>query len=160
MRYAFFFGPISVTIFHIIEPSPDAGAKEIGCRIEVQRCYEELPGGLWYAVPVVTLREPIWRCDLQRKVPAGEGDDQRAHQHTRWTGQLAVEREFDPDLTKDPLGWVEKQLADLRPILRAGGAEDLVEKLDYDELSAALPLLMSAVKSSLEQPVRTGTTPA
>jgi hypothetical protein len=111
------------------------------------------------AVPVVTLREPIWRCDLQRKVPAGEGDDQRAHQHTQWTGQLAVEREFDPGLTRDPLAWVEKQLADLRPILRAGGAEDLVEKLDYDELTVALPQLMSAIKSSLQSPDRIGTTP-
>ena len=150
MRHAFFFGPISVTIFNIVEPSDSADAKEIGCRIEVQRYYEELPGGLWYAVPVVTLREPIWRCDLQRRVPAKDGEDQRAHQHTRWTGQLAVEREFDPELTKDPVGWAERQLADLRGVMRAGGAEDLVEKIDYADVAAALPLMMAAVRASME----------
>jgi hypothetical protein len=149
LRCAFFFGPISVTIFNIVEPSDSPDAKEIGCRIDVQRYYEELPGSLWYAVPVVTLREPIWRCDLQRRVPSNGEDDQRAHQHTKWTGQLAVGREFDPELTRDSLGWVEKQLADPRGILRAGGAEDLVEKLDYGELKAALPLLMAAIRSSL-----------
>jgi hypothetical protein len=148
MRQAFFFGPIAVTIFPIDEPA-DGGAREIGCRIEVQRCYEELPGSLWYAVPIVTLREPIWRCDVQKRVPAGEGSDQRAHVHTRWTGQLAVEREFDADLTKDPLRWVERHLADFRLILRAGGADDLVEKLDYQEIGAAQPLLMAAVRSSI-----------
>jgi hypothetical protein len=152
LRHAFFFGPISVTIFNIIEPSDSPDAKEIGCRVEIQRYYEELPGSLWYAVPVVTLREPIWRCDIQRRVPAKDGDDQRAHVHTKWTGQLAVEREFDPELTRDPLGWVEKQLGDLRGVLRAGGAEDLVEKLDYGELDAALPLLMATIRSSMQPP--------
>lgn len=160
MRYAFLFGPIALTVRHHVAHAPDGD--ERGARVEIQRLEEEVPDNeskSW----VTSLTDPIWRADLFSFVPGAPGNWDRAHFHSRFDGWVPAEtdqfmgRDWDPELTADPVGWTRRQLADVRAILVQGRAPDLAANVDQAEIDAALPAIVDAVQKCLKQSAETAT---
>src|SRR5439155_4321947 len=73
------------------------------------------------------------------------GDHPIYHYHPNFRGGDVGEREFDPKLTSDHLGWALGRVADLKGILREH-APDLVDDVDDDDLRAILPQVKAALR--------------
>lgn len=150
MLQAFIFGPIVITAGHWIQRGI---ATESGARVEIRRVeYEEIPGA---PAGVAGLRflpvsNGIWRADLFR-----DQDGQIIyHYHPHFENGDVGERSFENQLTTDPAGFVIDRLTDLRSVLLDSGAGDLADRVNYAEVSLALPAIRAAIEASFE-PVRT-----
>ncbi len=86
----------------------------------------------------------IWRADLLVVVDPPTGEP-RHHHHPRFESGDVGDRVFDPGLTADPSGWTVAKLADLRSLFIECGADDLVNAIDYDEVTRALPAIRAAI---------------
>lgn len=115
MLHAFGFDRVAVLVsdLHFLDPEPAPGQEgaERGVRLEVRDLEQETPeGGSIYAAPLIRLARPRWRLDLLESVGGAAGSFDRAHHHPRMAGWEPGEREFDPALSADPLGWTEQRL--------------------------------------------------
>ncbi len=148
MQYAFVFGPVAVTVAACT--CPDDGDLEAGARIELRRV-ELVPGNRdgnegFRVLPVG--EGGLWRADLLVVVdpPTGEA---RHHHHPRFRDGDVGDRVFEPALTADPPGWTIAKLSDLRALLVAAGANDIADRIDYDEVARTLPAIQAAIESCL-----------
>ena len=146
MLYAYIVGPIAITVGHWVQRGVDT---ESGARVEIRRVeHEVIPGA---AAGVAGLRllpvsHGIWRADLFR-----DQDDQVIyHYHPNFELGDVGEREFDDQLTADPVGFVIDRLRDLRTVLVASGAGDLADAVDYADIAIALPAIRAAIEASFE----------
>jgi hypothetical protein len=155
MLYAFAFDRVGVVMSDLffVDPNPGRGQEgpEQGVRLEV-RLFErgELRGSIYSAQPIAVDR-PIWRADLLESV-TNPGSMDRAHHHPRFRGWEPASRQFDEELSADPVRWVGERLSDLGGLLDAAGvSRDEVGASDADDLRAAVPEILSRVRALLER---------
>jgi len=153
--YAFGFDRVGVVAgdLYIVDPDPLPGQEgpERGVRVEV-RLFDRPPlrGGIYSAQPIAVDR-PVWRVDLLESVD-NPGSLDRAHHHPRFVGWDPSPREFLPELSADPVGWVGARLCDLEGLLdTAAISAGEVGPTDADDLRAAVPEILGAVRRLLDR---------
>jgi hypothetical protein len=160
MLYAWGFERIGVVVgdLYFLDPDPGPGQEgaERGVRLEVRLLERPPLAGSIYAAQPIVIDRPVWRADFLETVEGPPGSYDRTHHHPRFRAWEPGRREYDPDLTADPLAWLEAQLRDL-PGLLAGAGIDLGESgtADASELAGAAPEVAAAVARLLER-VRAG----
>ncbi|MGI9149590.1 MAG: hypothetical protein ACR2IK_24075 [Chloroflexota bacterium] len=118
VKYAFIFSDsfaVTVEACSVLDPT---NGDENGARIQIRR----VTAG---AEPGTQLGEPVWRGDLFKLTRGPKDNWDRAHYHPRFSGMQAGQRQFDPQLSKDPLNWALTQLSDLRGLAARAAAPDL-----------------------------------
>ncbi len=61
-----------------------------------------------------------------------------------------VRRVFEPELVTDPVGWLERRLADLPGLLEQAGHPELMHGPDVRRVREALPSTAGVVRESLQ----------
>src|SRR2546422_2176240 len=125
MLYVFGFERIGVVIsdLYFVDPHPAPGQEggERGVRLEVRMLEPgELKGSIYSARPI-TVEKPIWRADLLESADGPPATFDRTHHHPGFTGWDPCARNFVPELSADPVGWVSNRLMDLDAILVDAG---------------------------------------
>jgi hypothetical protein len=159
MLYAFGFERIGVVASDLYfvdpDPGPNQEGPEQGVRVELRHFERgELQGSIYSAQPIAVERA-IWRADLLESVD-NPGSLDRAHHHPRFRGWEPGGRKFVKEMTANPVAWVGKYLSDVEGLLETGGVSlDEIGETDADELRAAVPDVMDAVRRLLDR-VRAG----
>jgi hypothetical protein len=114
---------ICVTRVDFLDPAvagePDA--RERGVRIEI-RPVTTTSGGSIYASDATTLRPAICRIDFLESAP---GAADRMHWHPTMQGGEPGDRTFEPEMPRDPVGWLTAFLREeLRDFLVRSGVPD------------------------------------
>jgi hypothetical protein len=154
MLQVFGFERIGVVIgdIYFIDPRPSPGEEgpEQGVRLEVRFLDRgELQGSIYSAQPIAVDR-PIWRIDLLESVDSPNTFD-RTHHHPRFHGWNPTKRHFVPELTADPLGWLEARLSDLQSVLDEAKVEPgEVDAADVAAVRDAAPDIVAAVARMLD----------
>ena len=154
MLQVFGFERIGVVIgdIYFIDPRPSPGEEgpEQGVRLEVRFLDRgELKGSIYSAQPIAVDR-PIWRIDLLESVDSPNTFD-RTHHHPRFHGWNPTKRHFVPELTADPLGWLEARLTDLQSVLDEAKLEPgEVDAADVAAVKEAAPDIVAAVARMLD----------
>lgn len=155
MLYAFGFERIGVVAsdLYFVDPNPGPGQEgpEQGVRVEVRLLERgELRGSIYSARPIEVGRA-IWRADLLESVE-NPGSLDRAHHHPRFREWEPGPRTFVKEMTANPVAWVGKWLADVDGLLDASGlTHDDIGETDADELRAAIPDILDAVRRLLDR---------
>lgn len=155
MLYAFGFKRLGVVAsdLYFLDPEPGPGQEgaERGVRMEVRFFDQPEREGSIYASRSIVVGRPIWRVDLLESVE-NPGSLDRAHHHPKMAGYEPGRRKFEPELTADPIGWVAKHLENVEELLASAGIEEgEVDKEDVEELRAAAPEILGAVRRLLER---------
>lgn len=146
---------VAISDLYFVDPDPTPGQEgaERGARLEVRFVERgELNGTIYSAQPIAVGRA-IWRADLLESVAGPPASYDRTHHHPRFSRKTwdPGARTFEPELSAHPLKWVGHHLADLPGILRDGGVDpDEVGPNDAEDLRAAVPEIMAALRSTLE----------
>jgi hypothetical protein len=155
LLYAIAFDRIGVVVsdLYFVDPHPGPGQEgpEQGVRLEV-RLFErpQLHGSIYSAQPIA-IDLPVWRADLLESV-TNPGSMDRAHHHPRFQEWEPGSRQFVDEMAPDPVAWVGTRLSDLDGLLdEAGFSHDEVGAADADELRAAVPEILRAVRSLLDR---------
>jgi hypothetical protein len=138
------------------DPAPGQEGAERGVRLEVRFLDRPPLTGSIYAAQPIVIDRPIWRADLLESVAGKPGSHDRTHHHPRFRGWEPGKRQFENELSADPIGWLTERLGDLNSLL--AGAEigaDEVGPNDAVDLANAAPDIASAVASLLAR-VRDG----
>jgi hypothetical protein len=154
MLQVFAFRTVSVVVgdlrFLDPEPLPGQEGAEQGVRLEVRRIQQGTASGTIYAARPIVIDAPIWRADLLESVEH-PGTLDRAHHHPRFVDWDPVARHFVDEMDRDPVAWVGARLSDLKSILdEAGVPADQVDPDDAEELRAAVPDIVDAVRRLLD----------
>jgi hypothetical protein len=156
MLQVFGFDRVGVVIgdLYFIDPKPRPGQEgaERGVRLEVRMLRPgELVGSIYSARPI-TIDEPVWRADLLESVGSPPGSLDRAHHHPAMSNWEPHRRVFDERLSRDPVGWIGAQLADLETLLANAGVE-LDDELvaDAEQLRGSAAEIQRAVSSMLDK---------
>ena len=156
MLYAFGFEQVGVLVsdLYFVNPRPEEGQEgpERGVRLEV-RLLERHPlkGSIYSAQPIAVGR-PVWRADLLESVDSSPGSLDRAHHHPRFDGWEPGGRHFEPELSADPVGFVEASLSDFPALMeRAGVRADELAPGDAGAVQEAVPEIMEAVRRLLDR---------
>ena len=139
MQRAWLFERFAVTLAGIdfIDPelAHEPDARERGVRVEIRPLTSTLHGS-GYASPEVTLAPAVRRIDL---LESRLGAADRMHWHPTMADGEPGDREFDPALTADPVGW-------LRAWLTGPGAE--LSSAAADEVADAVARTLTAVRDA------------
>lgn len=150
MLYLFGFDTVALAACDLYFHDPEAhqGAEQ-GVRVEL-RLVERGHADTIFAAGPITLGRPIWRADLLESVDHPATLD-RAHQHRSFDGWEPNDREFDDDLSADPVRWLTGRIADLdRLVAETGIDRSLISTADADAARAAVPAIESAVRWLLD----------
>jgi hypothetical protein len=83
-------------------------------------------------------------------VAGPHGSFDRTHHHPRFRGWEPGARNFENELSAEPLAWVAARLTDVDGLLeQAGVGLDEIEPADVSGLRAAVPEIMDAVRRLL-----------
>lgn len=154
MLYAFGFERLGVVAsdLYFLDPNPGPGQEgpERGVRMEL-RFFDRIDqeGSIYASRPIVAGR-PVWRVDLLESVDH-PGSLDRAHHHPKMTGWEPGSRQFVPELTDDPLGWVSDRLDHGEELVSCAGID--VEELgphDLEQLRAARGEILDAILRLLQ----------
>jgi hypothetical protein len=143
---------------YFVDPTPAPGQEgaERGVRLEVRLLDRPPLTGSIYAAQPIVIDRPIWRADLFETVAGTPGSHDRTHHHPRFRGWEPGTRQYDPELTEDPIGWLTDQLGNLAALLARAEMESTeVGPEDAHELAATAPEIADVVASLLER-VRSG----
>ena len=160
MLYAWGFERVGVVAgdLYFQDPNPAAGQEgaERGVRLEVRFLERPPLTGSVYAAQPIVIDKPIWRADLLETVDGKPGSHDRTHHHPSFRGWEPGKRQFEPELSADPIAWLTGRLQDL-PSLLAGAEIDPDEAGANDavDLAGAAPEIAAAVESLLAR-VRNG----
>ncbi len=160
MLHAWGFDKVGVVAgdLYFVDPDPAPGQEgaEHGVRLEVRLLERPPLSGSVYAAQPIVIDRPVWRADLLETVAGEPGSHDRTHHHPRFRGWEPGRRQYDEDLSRDPVGWLERQLTDL-PGLLAGAEMDpaVAGPDDAAQMAAAAPQIAATVKELLER-VRAG----
>ncbi|MDQ1397928.1 MAG: hypothetical protein QOG64_3187 [Acidimicrobiaceae bacterium] len=160
MLYVFGFERIGVVIgdLYFVDPDPGPGqdGAERGVRLELRQLERgALRGSIYSAQPIVVDR-PIWRVDLFESVAGQPGSFDRTHHHPAFHDWEPGRRHFVEALSADPLGWLGARLSDLEGLVaEAGASPEVAQPADAEQLRAAVPEIVEAVRRLLER-VRAG----
>lgn len=155
MLAAFGFESLGVVVgdMFFVDPNPLTGQEtpERGVRLELRLVDSAAPQGSIYAGVPITFGRPLWRVDLFGSTQSPPGTLDRAHHHPRFKEWEPGHRNFVPELSADPVGWLTEQLADPAAVLaRAGVDPDQVADADKAGLAAAAPQIVAAVQRMLD----------
>jgi hypothetical protein len=153
MLYVFGFKRLGVVLsdLYFLDPNPGPGQEgpERGVRLEV-RFLEQLDReGTVYASRPIVVDRPVWRVDLLESVEH-PGTLDRAHHHPKMRGWEPGRRQFEAELSTDPVEWLAGRLSDVAALVDSAGVEpDEVDAEDLDELQRAVPEIIDAVRRLL-----------
>jgi hypothetical protein len=159
MLYMWGFDKVAVVAgdlyFEDPEPSPGQEGPERGVRLEVRLLARPPLTGSIYAAQPIVIDRPVWRADLFESVAGPVGSHDRTHHHPRIRGWEPGARQYDLELSADPLSFVAKKLADLRALLEgaeidpdAAGPNDAADMAGAaSEITAAVGRLLARVRS-------------
>jgi hypothetical protein len=145
VKFGWIFGRVIVLVEYFEQIGPDE--IEGGARMEVRRVEKELVPGAAAAVSgfrVLPVSEGIWRADLFHLLNK-PGDKPIYHYHPNFIDGDVGEREFDPGLTSDHLGWAVTQVSNLKELLATAGFGELAADIDDEDLRAVLPQVTAAL---------------
>jgi predicted HD phosphohydrolase len=145
-RRCFFFAGLGITLQHWQERS--AEGDETGVRVEIQRLAVD-DGPMEFAARELRLHDPVWRADLFALSTDPAGTFSRAHYHPGFAGREPSDRHWDPDLSRDPVSWLARQLGQLDQLLAAAGRPELAGTADSGRVAAAAPEIARAVTQML-----------
>jgi hypothetical protein len=154
MLHLFGFGNIGVAVadLYFVDPQPGVGQEgaERGVRLEVRLLATTPTDGSVYAARPIVVDRPIWRADLLESVAGGSGTWDRTHHHPAMRGWEPGSRQFDDDMSADPLAFVAQRLSDPDGLMDGAGL-DPGEITDQDraELRTAVPEIVETVRSVL-----------
>jgi hypothetical protein len=160
MLHVFGFHRVGVAVgdLYFVDPSPGPGQEgaERGVRVEVRLLDSpERPGSIYAARPIV-VDQPIWRADLLESVAGPAGSHDRTHHHPHMRGWEPGSRQFDDEMSAEPLGFVGARLADLDGLLSGAGIDPAsVDDRDAAALRAEAPAIVDTVRRMLAA-VRSG----
>jgi hypothetical protein len=141
MLFTLAFETVAVAVCQLYFNDPSAGhGAEQGVRLElrlVERATD--PESIFAAAPII-LGRPVWRADLLESVDH-PGTLDRAHHHPVFEDWEPCEREFDEQLSADPVGWVIDRLAGLD---RAD-----IPAADLRQIRTSLPEIRAAIERLL-----------
>lgn len=148
---------VAIADLYFQHPSPPDGQEgpEHGVRLELRRIEAgQLRGSIYSARPI-SINEPVWRADLLESVAGKQGSFDRTHHHPHFSGWDESHREFEEQMSADPIGWLRATLSDLPSLLtRAGVDPSLASPDDVTGLAFALPQIVGSVEYLLAR-VRT-----
>jgi hypothetical protein len=153
MLYVFGFRQLGVVLsdLYFVDPNPGPGQEgpERGVRLELRFLEQPDHEGSVYASRPIVVDRPVWRVDLLESVDH-PGSLDRAHHHPKMRGWEPGRRQFDVELSADPLDWVAQRLADVAGLLdEAGISLDDVDPEDLDQLREAAPEVVERVRRLL-----------
>jgi hypothetical protein len=153
--YAYGFERIGVLVsdLYFVDPAPRPGQEgaERGVRLEVRMLGRGEPKGSIYSASPIEIGQPIWRVDLLETVSGPAGSLDRVHHHPAFNGWEPGRRQFDPELSANPVAWLGIQLIDLPAVLaRAGIPDDGSFAADAEALYGRTPEIMVAVQGLLD----------
>src|SRR3954453_19978800 len=119
MQQIFAFNELAVVVRHWFEVGPED--EEHGARVELRRLVRHPHRGSESAPQVLELDGIVWRADLFDGLNDPPGSWSRAHHHTGFDGIEPQGRDWDDELTADPIGWTRRRLP-APPGLLTGGA--------------------------------------
>ena len=99
----------------------------------------------------MVIDQPLFRADLFDQVDGPPGNLRSAHFHSHFDGVEPCDREWPDEIGRDPTGWLESELSDLRRLVeRAGVSPAVARSLDDDcaALKAAIPSVVGAVEAT------------
>ena len=160
MLYAFGFERVGVVVgdLYFVDPRPAKGQEgaEHGVRLELRVLDRGALKGSIYSARPIEVGQPVWRADLLESVAGPPGSFDRTHHHPAFNGWEPGRRVFVRELSADPLGWLDEQLADLDGLLAtAGFPADTAGRDDADRLRGVAPEIVAAARRLLDQ-VRAG----
>lgn len=136
MQEVFVFNEIAVIIRHWYEIG--ANGREHGARVEIRLLTPSPRRGDESASQLIAIDQPIWRADLFDLLGDEPGTFGRAHYHHTFDGVEPTARDWDPELSADPISWCREQLSNLEKVIAASGATLIDPALEAVELRAAL----------------------
>ncbi|HET6793470.1 MAG TPA: hypothetical protein VFH45_03450, partial [Acidimicrobiales bacterium] len=105
-------------------------------------------GGSVYASQPIVVDRPLWRVDLLETV-SSPGSLNRAHHHPRMRGWEPGRRQFDEDLSADPVVWLERWLADPAELAARADEGYEVDADELEEVRRAAPEIVGAARRLL-----------
>jgi hypothetical protein len=156
MLQAFAFDRLGVVVgdLYFNDPQPLKGQEgpERGVRLELRVVKRGDPPGSRYAAIPIEIAEPIWRVDLLEYAGDEPGSHDRTHHHPGFHGWAPRPRVHVRELSSDPLGWLEAELADLPAVLhRAGLPDEAASAEDIAGFRQAAPAIVAAARSMLDR---------
>ena len=153
MLYVFGFKRLGVVLsdLYFVDPNPGPGQEgpERGVRLEVRWLSQTQPEGSIYASRPLVVDRPLWRADLLESV-SHPGSLDRAHHHPKMRGWEPGDRQFEPELTADPVAWVAKRLADFRAVLESAGVDGIGDD-ELEQLRGAEPEITATIRRLLDR---------
>jgi hypothetical protein len=154
MLFVFGFERIGIVVsdLYFVDPRPHPGQEgaERGVRVELRYLKKRRPRGSIYASAPIVVDRPIWRVDFLESVDR-PGTLDRAHHHPvmrRWKPQP---RRFEPDMTRDPLGWFATQLENLDQLFDANGVSREGLESDLEQLRASSDEILTVIRRLLDR---------
>ncbi|MFI6056229.1 hypothetical protein ACIBCO_39970 [Streptomyces violascens] len=156
MLYAFGFERVDVVVsdLYFVDPSPLPGQEtpEHGVRVELRVFERGEPTGSIYAARPISIARPLWRVDLLQDANAAPNTLDRAHHHPHFTGWAPGPRVFVEELTRDPLAWLSRQLADVSGLLKETSISPAeIPASDVHALRTAAPEITDTVRRLLQR---------
>ena len=111
MQYVVALSRSAVLVRHWFEIDLDDASMEHGARIELRELVPQPRRGSESASQLLTADRPLWRADLFDRLADEPGTFRVAHYHPEFTDNEPCPRVFDPQLTSDPWGWLQHQMA-------------------------------------------------
>ena len=143
MQEVFVFNEIAVIIRHWYEIG--ANGREHGARVEIRLLTPSPRRGSESASQLITIDAPIWRADLFDLLGDEPGNFGRAHYHHTFDGVEPTDRDWDAELSTDPISWCRDQLSHLEKVIPATGATLTDLALEAEESRAACDRMIESV---------------
>ncbi|MCU4186197.1 hypothetical protein K6U06_17660 [Acidiferrimicrobium sp. IK] len=143
---------VAISDLYFVDPDPNPGQEtpERGVRLEVRLLERQPLHGSIYSAQPIGVGRPVWRADLLESVESAPGSYDRTHHHPAFDGWEPGRRNFVPELSADPLGWVAARLGDLPALLDEARIDrGLVDPSDAAKLRQSVPEIMDATRRLL-----------
>ncbi len=154
MLYVIAFERLGIVLsdLYFLDPNPGPGQEgpERGVRLELRFLESGDEQGSIYASRPIVVGRPIWRVDLLES-ENNPGSLDRAHHHPRMNGWEPGVRKFEPELSADPLAWLEKQLGHLQQALDPSLVTDASLEADLERLRGASTEVLAVIRQLLDR---------
>jgi len=144
VQEVFVFNEIAVIVRHWYEIGENG--REHGARVEIRRRTPSPRRGSESASQLITIDEPIWRADLFDLIGDEPGTFGRAHYHHTFEGPEPTARDWDEQLSADPIAWCRGQLSNLEALTAAAGVTLRDLAIESQELRDACDRMMVSVE--------------
>jgi hypothetical protein len=155
MNVAYLYQRLGIVIedIYFVEPNPDPGEEgpERGVRVEVRHIENHPLSGSRYSAYPISIGTAIWRADLLGSVAAGPGARDRMHYHPLMADDEPGDRQFEPAIKADPLGWIATQIEQVEEIVAAKVPDLTAYRHDLAEIRRQAPLIVGSIEQMMEQ---------